>query len=246
MTNRALPPAPQLLDGRTVARRLKLRAGTLDELVQTGKVRPLDGGLYDLEEVRRVLSGSLTETTIETTVSEDAQSRAIALAVNLADKSQGREGRMFELYTKALGELIEALQMENKALRAEKGELREENSRLHNQLVESSKVRETLLSKQHERDLLTRAMEQKSEHQREAVALLKQALPLVQSHFRAQAGNSLAKQLFESIEPAQIEAILAIDFLSEGQKEILRKLTEERARQLNGAGTAQQNGAVAS
>lgn len=240
----ALPPAPQLLDGRTVARRLKLRAGTLDELVQTGKVRPLDGGLYDLEEVRRVLSGSVTETTIETTVSEDAQSRAIALAVNLADKSQGREGRMFELYTKALGDLIEALQKENKALREEKGQLREENTRLHDQLVESAKVREALLSKQHERDLLTHAMESKQANQREAVALLKQALPLVQSHFRTHAGNSLAKQLFESIEPAQIEAILAIDFLNDGQKELLRKLTEERARQTNGAVQAQQNGAA--
>lgn len=245
-------PASALLDGRTVSRRLKLRAGTLDELVQTGKVHALDGGLYDVEEVRRAVGGTLNETTFETTVSEDAQTRAVVMAVQLADRTMTREGKMFETYHKGLNDVLEALRLENKALRDEKAELRAENKRLHDQLLEGSKVREQLLSKQHERDLLTSMVAQRTATQREGLQLLKNAWPLVKNHFRTQAGNSVAKQLFESIEPSQFEAIMAIDFLNENQKGLLQKLLGERAKSeastgagealANGAAEAQQNG----
>lgn len=229
-----LPPS-NLLDGRTVSRRLKLRAGTLDELVQSGKVDTFDGGLYDLEQVRRVAHAN--ETTLETTVSEDARTHALTLASTLADKAMSREGRMFELYAKNLSELVEALQAENKALRLEIGERRQENRDLHERLIEGAKLRESLLSEQHERDLLTRMTEARSNTQREALELVKRAVPLVRQHFRAAVGNSVAKQLFDSIEDSQLEAILAIDFLNDEQKALLRKLTDART---NGAPDAPQ------
>jgi hypothetical protein len=220
-------PTQVLVDGRTVSRRLRLRSGQLHELVRAGRVRLFDGGRYDFDQVRQALT---TEQDLDLESFEHEDSSAIALRImrEHADRAMSQQTRMFELSTNAL-------ESANAALRAENDALRERAKADHAQIVElqerqikNLEAHELVLSKAHERELASKRQANVERRRDEGLEMLKKAVPPIAEGIKQTfAQRSMVKKLFDTISPAQLEAIMVIDFFTPEQKAILAGLVAQ-------------------
>ena len=153
----------QLLEGKQVARRLKLSAGTLETLIQTGKVKEY-AGKYDYDEVQRAIveMQRSTATSIDATetTTEGPETHALGIARELAEKAMTHEERMFAMYVKGLEQQnadaragFKIVQDENAALRRQVNDQHETVCKLQARYIESLEAHEAAISLAHERRL---------------------------------------------------------------------------------------------
>lgn len=260
-----------LLEGKQVARRLKLNAGTLETLVQTGKVKDY-AGKYDFDEVQRAIveAQRATSTTVETTetTTEGPETHALGVARDLAEKAMTHEERMFAMYVKGLEQQnadnrasLKIVQDENAALRRQVNDQHETVCKLQQRYIESLEAHEAAISLAHERRLKEQELEAKNRRRDQGMVMLGQALPpLVASIQATLEQKNLIAQLFNTFEPGQLVAMTdpEVPFFKPEQRELIAKLAASvqkakpssqpsapAASQKNGAEVAPPNGAAA-
>jgi hypothetical protein len=265
----------QLLEGKQVARRLKLNAGTLEHLIQTGKVREFSGK-YDLDEVQRAITEMqrATSTSLEATetTTEGPETHALGIARELAEKAMTHEERMFAMYVKGLENQNadsrasqKILQDENAALRRQVNDQHETVCKLQQRYVESLEAHEAAISMAHDRRLKEQELEARNRRRDQGLVMLSQAVPpLIASIQATLEQKNLVAQLFNTIHPGQLVAMMDPDvpFFDAQQKELIGNLVASvqkgkpaaastsqpsapAATQKNGADVAPTNGAGA-
>ena len=244
-----------LLEGKQVARRLRLTAGTLETLKQTGKVRDY-GGKYDFDEVQRAIvegqRASQTELDATETETTDPRTHALEVSQKLAERSLSHESTMFALYTKAIEQQHEdwraqqkILQDENAALRKQCGEQHEQILALQAKFVESLQAHEDALSQAHDRKLRERALEASDRRKDQGVKMLEAAVPhLIASVNTTLEQKNLVGKLMKTFEPAQLAAMLDSGFFTPEQVDLLKKLVAASQPKQPSAPAASQNGAA--
>lgn len=220
------------LDGRTISRRLKLRAGQLHELVSAGRVRLFDGGRYDVEQVRAAVFGETQQSTqshqsieAEETEHEDSTAFALRMMREQAQSAQLHAEKMFAMAVAALESSNKALREENSALRGREKENHEAICSLQDRHVKNLEAHEKVLSLAHEREMQTELVKGVNSRRQQGVDMLKNALPVLLDSVKATfEQKSLIGQFFKTLHPGQLEAIMSIDFFTEEQKAVLQKL----------------------
>ncbi len=246
----------QLLEGRQVARRLKLRAGTLEHLVQSGTVRDY-AGKYDLDEVQRAiapaapgraLEGSSTTRTLGTqteleaseTTLESAGVHALGVARDLTEKSLSHEAQMFALYVKGLENQqadarsnLKIMQDENAALRRQVSDQHDQIVGLQAKYIETLAAHEEAISQAHTRRLNEQQLAAVNKRRDQGLEMLKQAVPpLVASITATFEQKNLAAQLFSTFEPGQLQAMLdpEVAFFNPKQAALIQQMIASMQR----------------
>jgi len=223
--------ASTFLDGRTISRRLKLRAGQLHELVSAGRVRLFDGGRYDVEQVRAAVFGeaqslqSSQSLDAEETEHEDSNAFALRMMREQAQAAQLHAEKMFGMAVAALESSAKALREENDALRGREKQNHEAICALQDRHVKNLEAHEKVLSLAHDREMQSELVKGVNNRRQQGVDMLKSALPVLLNSVKATfEQKSLIAQFFKTLHPGQLEAIMSIDFFTDEQKAVLAKL----------------------
>lgn len=248
-----------LLEGKQIARRLRLSAGTLETLKQTGKVKDY-GGKYDFDEVQRAVAlvegqrATQTELVASEVETSDPRTHALEVSQKLAERSLSHEATMFALYVKAIEQQhLDAraqqkiLQDENAALRKQVAEQHEQICTLQGRYVETLQAHEEALSQAHQRKLAERMADAADRRKEQGMKMLEQAVPPLLDSIKATLEQkNLVGQLMKTFEPAQLAAMLDSGFFTPEQTGLLQKLVaaSQPKPKPQSAPAATQNGAA--
>lgn len=208
-----------------VSREFGMHVRVLSKLAAEGKVRREKNAtgtfVYCPEDV-------LAFQQAQGEVEQDAHKTEVVLSNgnDLLKQAHGHIEKMFAPAMAATNAAQEMLRQANADLRAENSELR----KLHLDLV---KAREEMLNDAHSRELAGKMWEASEARKQKVFGVLAQGpLPKLLSQVMAAFGldetasgqTAAAIELLKSLEGAQLEALLMTDFVTDEQKELIRKV----------------------